>query len=160
MFLPPTKKLMDQLATLENSTTLLLESLSGLTLRLTIDSQAEMKESDEEIIRRVVKLYFESADMPVLYCISRLRKNTLKAQEYEMLSRCIEPIGKVFQHFNNPNLISKRNISVVKNVSTELAKQLNVKSSVVFEKKYDYWVDDRAIGCIQEFFNEESLERI
>ena len=30
----------------------------------------------------------------------------------------------------------------------------------IFEKRYDYWVGDRLIGYISEFFNEESLERV
>lgn len=155
-----TKSPVDQLNQLDDSTTHFLESLRGDTIRLLIISQDETKEFESTVIKRVVKLYFESADRPVLYCVSYLKKDKLSAQEYKSLLEDRMPIGKVFQCLNEGDCIKKTNISVTRGVDKELAACLNVKSPIIVSKKYDYWIGEREVGQICEFFNEESLERI
>jgi hypothetical protein len=152
--------IVSRLINLEESTTSLLESLRGAPLRLVIESQKEIPDRHEIIIKRTVKLYFESLNVPVLYCVSYLYKSNLHAIEYKLLRETELQIFKVFQRFNDAGLIKKRNISITKEVSDELAASLNVSSPVIFRKRYDFWVGEREIGSISEFFNEESLMRI
>lgn len=152
--------IVSRLINLEASTTQLLESLRGAPLKLVIDSQDEIIEQKHTLVRRTVKLFFESSGEPVLYAVSYLNKQHLHGNEYQLLRETELQIFKVFQQCNNASLITKRNIAITKEVSDEMAAALNVTSPVIFRKKYDFWVDDREIGCISEFFNEESLMRI
>jgi hypothetical protein len=70
------------------------------------------------------------------------------------------PIGILFHQVNNGNCIQKKNITINKEVNPVLAMSLNVKSSIIFKKDYEYWVGDRKVGYICEFFNDESLARV
>lgn len=152
--------LLHKLNEMNDSTTLLLESLRGSSLRLNIESQVETRELEANVIKRTVKLYFESSAAPVMYCVSYLNKNNLKWEEYQSLVEEQLPIGKVLHCYNRAELIRKINISVTRENDENIAEFLNVKSPLVTRKRYDYWVGDREIGSICEFYNEESLERI
>jgi hypothetical protein len=79
--------------------------------------------------------------------------------EYISLAEGMMPIGLVFHHHNHPGMIKKINVQVKEEVNPDLARLLNVNSEIIVKKKYDYWVGDREIGHICEFFNEESLRR-
>lgn len=152
--------IISRLMNLEASTTSFLESLGGAPLRLVIESQKEIPDRHETIVKRAVKLFFESSAEPVLFAVSYLYKTNLHENEYKLLRETELQIFKVFERFNDVSLIKKRNIAVTKEVSEELAASLNVASPVIFRKRYDFWVGDREIGSISEFFNEESLMRI
>ena len=95
-----TTNTIDTLNQLSDSTTRFLESLRGDKVSLVIISQVEMKEVEYTFIKRAVKLYFESVDSPVLYCISYLNKEKLSPLEYKWLKEGEMPIGKVFQCLN------------------------------------------------------------
>jgi chorismate-pyruvate lyase len=152
--------IVSRLIHLEESTTSLLESLRGAPLRLVIESQKEIQDQQETIIKRTVKLFFESSDEPVLFAVSYLYKSNLHPNEYKLLRETELQIFRVFQRFNDASLIRKRNISITNEVSNEFTATLNVSSPAIFRKRYDFWVGDREIGSISEFFNEESLMRI
>ncbi len=152
--------LTSRIINLEDSTTFLLESLSSKPLKVLLESQIEIKEAQEEVIKRTVKLFFESGSMPVLFCVSELHRKKLKAEEYRLLSETLMPIGKIFHLHNEEALIRKINIRVTRNLDEAIAGQLNVQFSEVICKKYDYCIGDRKIGSISEYFNEESLVRV
>ncbi len=154
------RSLLLKLSEMNDSTTLFLESLRGSSLQLNIESQVETPELETNVITRIVKLYFESSAVPVMYCVSYLNKNNLKREEYQSLLDAQLPIGKVFHCYNRADLIRKVNILVTRENDDNVAGCLNVKSSLVTRKRYDYWVGDREIGSICEFYNEESLERV
>lgn len=160
MLIDNTLPLVDKLIALDGSTTFFLESLRGARLMVSIESQTETYSASRQIITRAVKLFFESADTPVLYCESFLNPDQLTSEEYGLLMTKEIPIGIVFHHFNEATSITKRNICINKETNAHLAAFLNVKSSSLFKKKYEYWVGNRRIGYICEFFNEESLARI
>jgi chorismate-pyruvate lyase len=155
-----TTLLVNDLLVLGNSTTFFLESLRGEQLRVMIESQAETVEWAERVIRRAVKLYFQAPEMPVLYCISVLNVDVLTDREYKGLMEKKLPIGRVFNSLNAAGDIRKDNILVRQESNPALAILLNVRSAMILEKRYDYWVGDRFIGYISEFFNEESLKRV
>jgi hypothetical protein len=152
--------IISRVISLKDSTTLLLESLSARPLKVMLESQVETKDPNEEIIKRTVKLFFDSVSMPVLFCVSELHRKKLKAEEYKWLNETLMPIGKIFGFFNPEVLIKKNNILITRHHDPAIAALLNVKFQEITCKKYDYWVGDRKIGAISEFFNEESLDRI
>ncbi|MDO6431634.1 hypothetical protein Q4E93_13605 [Flavitalea sp. BT771] len=155
-----TGSLVDDLIELGDSTTLFLEALRGNRLLVTILSQEEIFLSGHWVIKRVVKLFFDTPEIPVLYCVSYLNRDSLTEEEYKCLVDDTLPIGLVFLALNNAHSIQKKNITTIQEISPDHAAFLNVRSPKIFRKKYDYWVDDREIGCICEFFNEESLGRV
>lgn len=152
--------MIDRLIELEGSTTLFLQDLRGQCLRVGFESQDEMESSGECVIIRAVRLYFDSFEAPLLYCKSALAKENLTEQEYKLLTETDLPIGILFPRLNGPELIKKRNILIGEAVDPCLAISLNVNSTLVFEKKYEYWIGNRKVGIISEFFNSESLSRI
>ena len=154
-----TRSLVHELVQLDSSTTLFLESIRDGRLQVAMESQEEVQIQAQWFIKRVVKLFFDSADIPLLYCESLLNKSILTMNEYLSLTEGRTPIGIIFHHHNHPGMIKKINVQVKEEVSSDLARLLNVSSQLIFKKKYDYWVGDRQIGHICEFFNEESLGR-
>jgi len=124
-----------------------------------LESQEEVQIQARWFIKRVVKLFFDSSDIPLLYCESLLNKSKLTGGEYVSLAEGMTPIGIVFHNCNHSGLIRKINVQIKEEVNPALARLLNVSSDLIFKKKYDYWVGDREIGHICEFFNEESLGR-
>ena len=155
-----TSNLLDHLRFLEDSTTYFLESLKGNTLQVSIESQSEIFQDNCELIKREVKLFFNTAESPILYCNSYLYKNKLTKEEYRLIVEGKLPIGKIFYSLNPSVGITKRALSVSMERGDSLAISLRVKSRGIIKKSYEYWVDSRKIGFIQEFFNEESLKRI
>ena len=155
-----TLNLIDKLIELNSSTTIFLESLRGEQLKVMVESQTEKDMPTRCTIIRVVKLFFDSSEVPVLYCKSTLNKDKLTREEYQLLMAEELSIGILFHQVNNGNSIQKKNISINKEVNPVLAMSLNVKSSVIFKKDYEYWVGDREVGHICEFFNDESLARV
>lgn len=160
MFLNKTGNVLTDLLELNDSTTLYLESLCGNRLQLTVESQEELPGHPGPMIKREVKLYFTSPEMPVLYCVSYLNKSKLTDKEYSLLREGSLPIGIIFQCYNDPAAIHKINMSVTRERNPIVAHLLGVGSDLIFNKRYDYRVTDRAIGYICEYFNEESLGRI
>jgi len=152
--------LVNELLVLGDSTTFFLESLRGEQLQVIIESQTETIEWSHSVIRRTVKLYFHEPETPVLYCISVLNVDALTDSEYKGLIGAQLPIGRLFNSLNTTADIRKTNIHVRQANNPALAIQLNVRSAMIIEKRYDYWVGDRLIGYISEFFNEESLKRV
>jgi len=152
--------LTSRIISLEDSTTFLLESLSSKPLKVLLESQIEIEDPQDDVIRRTVKLFFESGSMPVLYCVSELYRRKLKAEEYSLLSETLMPIGKIFHLHNEEGLIRKMNIKVTRHIDPAMAGRLNVQYPEIICKKYDYCVGERKIGSICEYFNEESLVRV
>ncbi|MEO5563918.1 MAG: hypothetical protein ABIR18_10800 [Chitinophagaceae bacterium] len=152
--------IINRIICLEDSTTLLLESLNTKQLKVSVESQVETVDSNEKVIKRTVKLFFESGSSPVLFCVSELYPKLLKAEEYRLLVETLMPIGKIFHLFNNESLIKKINIRITKKIDKIMAEQLNVKFPEIICKQYDYWIGERKVGSICEFFNEESLMRV
>ena len=151
---------MNKLIELDGSTTLFLESLRSEPLKVIVESQAETEGYPDGIINRVVRLFFDSSDTPVLHCTSYLNKSKLTGEEYRSLIEGKLPIGTVFHCYNDADSIIKKNTSITKETNPDVAISLNVRSDLVFRKRYEYWVGDREIGHICEFFNDESLSRV
>jgi chorismate-pyruvate lyase len=149
--------LLEKLSHLDQSTTLFLESIKGQSLKVAIESQVE---GPEDSLIRTVRLYFDSAYLPLLYCISRLNTANLSPEEYSLLTRQAMPIGRIFKYSNPGAPIVKRNTTVTIENNAHIAGCLNIKPSTVKQKRYDYWVGEREIGTITEYFNQESLARI
>jgi len=160
MAIDKTVNLVGILAGLDTSTTLFLESLRGDRLKVLLESQNELYTPPDHVVERVTKLYFDSPELPLLYCRSSLNRIALKTEEYECLAGGILPIGVVFHQFNDGASIKKKKITVSKVISPELALSLKVCFDLVYQKTYEYWIGDRHIGFIREFYNEESLGRI
>lgn len=152
--------LTDSLIKLEDSTTYFLESLHGKALELEIDSQSEEFTGPGCIIKRMVKLYFQSAMKPALYCESHIYRDALTDEEYRLLVNSAIPIGKLFKILNDRDAIQKRNITVTADPDLKIAAIMNVAPGLLWKKQYDYWVGNRHIGLIIEYFNEESLTRL
>jgi chorismate-pyruvate lyase len=152
--------LLDDLLRLEDSTTLFLESLNGSDLKVEISSQFEEKLNGTHFITRTTILFFRSPDRPALYCISYLDKDNLTDSEYLLLTGSTIPIGRLFMQLNHDHVIRKDNIAFSKETNEEIADRLNIPCSPLYRKEYDYWVGERRIGRIIEFFNEESLMRV
>lgn len=152
-------ELVNQLIALRDSTTLWLEFHKGMTLQIKILDQCEEDIFGFTVIKRKVKLFFESDESPALYCISYLDRNRLTNDEYNDITNKEVPIYKLFMKFNDPRLIRKENVNIVVEMNEEVSKKLNVQSAVLYKKEYDFWVADRKIGRIIEIFNEESLSR-
>lgn len=155
-----TTDLLDNLIDLKASTTEYLEQCRGMKLKVSIQSQEEQQIGGEPFIRRISKLYFDSVLSPVLYSVSYLVKRNLTAPEYDLLINDEIPMGRLFIAQNGAGAIEKRNIMVSREVDRNVAESLQINSSIFYRKTYDYWVGDREIGKILEFFNEESLERV
>jgi chorismate-pyruvate lyase len=152
--------IINKIINLEDSTTLLLESLSSKPLKVLVKSQVEINDDNGKLMKRTVKLFFESSAMPVLFCVSDLYLENLKAEEYRLLMETLIPIGKIFHLFNNGEAIKKMNIRITKKMDNGMAEQLNVKLPEIICKQYDYCIGERKVGSISEFFNEESLIRV
>lgn len=152
--------LIDKFLELKSSTTFFLEEIRGEKLWSLVESQYETVENNHTIINRIVKLYFESPQIPVLYCESRLVKEQMTQGEYEHIVDGELPIGRIFHRFNQAESIVKKEFAVNRCWDNRIAKNLNVKNQKVYNKCYDYWVSGRKVGVIHEYFNEESLERI
>jgi len=152
--------LIGELLRLEDSTTLFLESVKRIKLKVQLESQTETFESGSCIIKRVTRLFFETPQSPVLYCISYLRKNELTETEYRYLVDGNLPIGRLFMQVNDAGEIRKTDISATLEKDADIAERLNVGSDIVHKKMYDYWIGNRKIGHIVEFFNKESLSRV
>lgn len=149
--------IVNEIIALQGSTTFFMESLAGDTLKVKVNSQKEIKIGREKVIKRSVNLYFDSEHLPVLYCVSHIFKDRLLNTELEDLNSLIVPIGKIFYAENV--CIEKSGIVISKLSDHEFVNTLNVKPSVIFKKEYEYNVDNRYIGKISEYFNEESLLR-
>lgn len=147
--------LAERLIELQNSTTVFLESFGKTNLKAQINDQSE----ENSIIRRNTLLFFDSPESPILYCISYLKRDHLSEMEYELLTKTNIPIGKIFIDQNKDKKIAKKNITIASTFNVAAARLLNVRSSFLYEKKYDFYIEQRNIGRIMEFFNEESLTR-
>ena len=159
MVIPDTDTVLDKLVHLENSTTLFLESIKGQSLKVAIESQLEVDDPEQTILR-TVKLFFTSVDLPLLFCTSHINKANLSTEEYCNLTSGEMPIGRIFHPYRTGNIVAKKNTIISKELNLRISSFLNVRSPVVFKKKYDYWAGDRYIGPIAEYFNEESLARL
>jgi chorismate-pyruvate lyase len=144
-----------ELVGLQSSTTLFLEQHRGMTLKVIIKDQSE----NNGIIKRVVLLFFETPGNPVLYCISYLDRQHLTDEEYYLLTQTSTPIGRIIISQNTGSYFAKKNIATQLTINEEAASFLHVESMLLYEKKYDYYVNQRRIGQIIEVFNDESLAR-
>lgn len=148
--------LIDRLKDLKGSTTFFLQECKGENIKVLLLSQIE---EDNVIIRRV-KLFFDSPQKPVLYCESYLLKDNLEKEEFNLLCKGEQPIGKIFREYDIEGKIRKGNITLTKGYNEAIAQFLNVESRQIFKKEYAYDIGGRVIGQIKEFFNPESLGRI
>ncbi|TRX60210.1 hypothetical protein FNH22_09180 [Fulvivirga sp. M361] len=152
--------LIDKFLELQSSTTFFLEETCGGKIHSSIQLQYETQQSGSTLINRAVKLYFNSPAMPILFCKSFLVKEKMTPQEYNAIAFDELPIGRIFHAYNPTESIMKQHFRTEKYSSNSIAKELNVSSNKIYDKQYDYWVDNRKIGVIHEYFNEESLGRI
>ena len=153
--------LLGNLIELKESTTEYLEQCRGMKLKVSIEFQEEQSVSGKNIIKRVSKLYFDSVTRPVLYSVSYLIRENLTHDEFNLLVNDEIPMGRLFISQNSAEIIEKRNMAVSKeDVERDIAEALHSSSLQLYRKSYDYWVGNREIGKILEFFNEESLQRI
>ena len=152
--------LVSALKDLIESTSQFIELHGKSMLRLRVESQSEEWRCEREIIKRVTLLYLDSPEKPVLFCVSQLDKQQLTSSEYQMILAQNLPIGKVFGSLNRPENIKKTNLSCSLESDDTIASQLHVNSSLLYRKKYEYWVSERHVGQIIEVFNEESIARI
>lgn len=148
--------LIDRLKQLKESTTFFLEECKGDNLNVLLLSQFE----EDNVIIRKVKLFFDSPQMPILYCESYLLKDKLEMEDFKLLNRGEQPIGKVFREYDKEGKIRKENITLTKEYDESIAQFLNVGSRQIFKKEYSYNVGGTVVGQIKEFFNSESLGRI
>ncbi len=151
--------LVNSLKELKGSTTFFLESLANCRLNVLIESQKITDIGTASFIERIVRLYFDNPQKPLLYCVSYLKKDALTNDEFKALFEGGRPIGEIFHSLNKNQTIEKRNASIQPEEAREIASLLNVKSSTVIKKQYDYWVAGRNLGYICEYFNEESISR-
>lgn len=154
-----TSYVVNQLIDLQSSTTSFFEVLSGIRLRVSLASQVDIVETDEILIERCVRLYFEVPELPIIYGVSKLRRSVLADEEVVQILDGVAPIGRLFSDLNVDLEIRKLNIKTVRVFDQKMALLLNVSSPDVIWKQYQYWIGHRYIGDISEFFNEESVSR-
>ncbi len=155
----PTLRITDlttTLISLESSTTLYLERVKNKKLKVWIETQ----EQAMDVIQRATRLYFSSSELPSLYCISHLEAAMLSPEERCLILHSEMPLGLIFLQNNPPAIIRKKNLETVEEDNADVARRLQIDSSLLYRKSYEYWIGDRNIGTIIEFFNEETLQRI
>ena len=155
-----TTQLIRDLLSLENSTTVLLESVFGSRLLVKVESQYEIQIAGTTMIERIALLGLESSVETLLFCVSYFNKEKLKEEEYQKIIAGELPVGKIFMFENPGTPIYKKNISIKERLDPRVARKLNLQSPMIFHKRYNYWIGDRKVGHIMEAFNEESLSKI
>ncbi|MCP5050293.1 MAG: DUF98 domain-containing protein [bacterium] len=157
------KKELEKLLTMEGSTTAFLEKLAGKKLNVSMEFQKEIHEEAGLEIVRLVKLYFDDPQHPVILAITSLPKATLTQTEIRQIKDGSIPIGKIFG-ITKTKQFRKSDITMEEVSDRRLAKKLNVadveKEHKCFKKEYTLWVKDRKIGVIKEIFTEQSFLRI
>ena len=148
-------QMLEELITLEDSTTLFLEHLKGELLKVKLISQVESLGT----LKRTVVLFFDSNKAPVLYCESSLKIGNIMSSEYKQLIEGKQPIGKVF-NYKSPTVAMKKGIEIKKLHNRLVADTMNVRSQTFYKKTYSYVINGRDIGQISEFFNMETLNRL
>lgn len=137
------------------STTLMLEANRNEPLKVLIDEQ--MKTSS--IIKRISKLYFSSVDSPLIYSISHINNLSLSEQERNLILEHQIPLGKLFSRLHGPKSIKKYNLEVEKSAFTHIANKMHLDSKMLFKKKYDFFINNRHVAFIEEYFSPESIQR-
>ncbi len=147
---------LDSLLRIDTSTTKLIEELTGKRLLVTVEYQKEILENDSFQLVRMSKLTLEESDNIIIFSISSFNSDDLTDEQFNNLKKSCIPIGKVFGVGN----IKKENIRVEAINNFRIAEKLNVKSNIIYSKKYEFLIKGKSIGIVKEFFNEESLNRI
>jgi chorismate-pyruvate lyase len=155
-----TTTVIQEVIDLNKSTTLYLEGLCNKKLKVQVVSQHEQENNESVDIIRVSKLFFDTAESPLLYCKSYIQKALLTEDEYELISNTAIPLGKIFAELNNPSVIYKENITISKGVYEVEAAAMKLLSGRMYKKSYRFFIGLRPLAVIEEFFNEESLNRI
>ena len=150
------ESLMSDLLITNSSTSKLLEDISEKKLNVEVVSQKVALRKNKEQLVRVAKLFFESPDSAVMFCVSIFPINVLNDSEIVQLRAGDLPIGKIFGVDN----IYKSRISVQNMSRSKLAKQLNVTDKMLFHKGYTIHTNGRTLGTIIEIFNKETINRI
>ncbi len=152
--------LVEQILCLEGSTTFFLETLANKKLQVHIVSQSEVCINNNMVIKRVVKLYFEQPELPIFYCQSYIEKDVLTNAEYNgLMSECI-PIGKIFSDNESAGTISKKIISACKLFNSSISSELQIAGGRIYGKKFQFYINERYIGVIEEYFHEDTLLRL
>ncbi|UII27575.1 fatty acid--CoA ligase family protein [Fulvivirga maritima] len=151
---------LDDFLNLKTSTTFFLEKVKGLKMHSKILFQEEVYDEEGRVhVERIVSLYFERPDQPVLYCKSVLFRDQLTDREYDDIINKAIPIGRIFHKYNRMEEIGKTDFSIIQSTSSEIATSLNVENNSFYQKRYQYWVSNRKVGIITEYFNDLSLMR-
>lgn len=150
-----------KLLTMQQSTTELLEKLSGKKLKVKTEFQRELyTRGDGELeVVRMVRLYLDDPDYPVIYSITSLPKKTMSPEEFQQVKEGKTPLGKIFK-LGESKGVRKKNVEVKTIHDLRMTKRMQVTGAWFFAKVYCLWVGKRKIGSIKEIFNEESFLRI
>lgn len=148
--------LVNKLINLKSSTTKFLEAITKNSLQAEVIFQLE----DANMISRSVVLFFDDPEKPVLYSESKLNRKNLTSYEYHLLTTSSKPLGRIFTTLNITKSITKANVEISTIIETNAFRKLNIESTYIYKKKYDFLVAERNIGQITEYFNEESLARL
>lgn len=150
-----------KLLTMQKSTTELLEELSGKKLKVETEFQRELyTRGDGELeIVRMVRLYLDNPDNPVIYSITSLPKKSMSPEEFRQVKEGKIPLGKIFK-LGELRGVRKKDVEIKTIRDLRMTKRLHVTGTWFFAKVYCLWVGERKIGSIKEIFNEESFLRI
>jgi chorismate-pyruvate lyase len=146
----------DELLNTVYSTTLYLETLRREKLNVKVISQ---KETDT-VITRISKLFFFDEKKPLLYCVSHLRRKLLLPDEYRMIKEIDLPLGSIFSQLHYPSVIFKKNLQVTEAAFSKVSAEMNLGDGNLYCKSYSFLIGVREVARIEEFFNQESLDRI
>jgi chorismate-pyruvate lyase len=151
--------LVEQILCLEGSTTFFLETLANKKLQVHVVSQSEHCINGNIVIKRAVKLYFDHPELPIFYCLSYIEKDVLTNAEYDGLMSERIPIGKIFSDEGQPDIINKKNVSVAKILDGSISSELQISGEEIYSKIFQFYVNNRYIGIIEEYFHEDTLQR-
>jgi len=152
--------MINEICTLKGSTTEFLQKVSGKELKVEVVCQELTTDKEGSILTRIARLYFNSPEEPVLYCVSRLKKENITSEEWKLIMEGNLPIGKVFASEAESAGVEKRNIQVSSEINPGVAASLNSNVPAITKKQYEYYLHNREIGTIIEYFSYESLDSI
>ncbi len=142
---------------LEGSTTLFLEQLSGKPLRSAVRRQAE-DGNGGGTIRREAVLYFDTADLPVIFSRSTLDLGLFSTDEAEGIRKGLVPLGRILDP-EGRGLLRKENMTVELVPGSPDALFLSTAAAGCYVKCYDLVAGRRVVGRVREYVNNESLSR-
>jgi chorismate-pyruvate lyase len=148
--------LINELLGTTGSTSKMLEDIFGQKLKVEVISQERVVQDGERLLRRTSRLFLQSPELSLMYCISTFPLEGLQEAELGDLEAGHKPIGIIFGVDN----IYKTGISVEQAEDPAAVEWLNLSHQKLFHKEFTIHVQKRKIGVITEIFNKESILRI